>query len=178
MRKDRNGIAITRYTTKYLTVYRFSSNKSQALNTIPVYRPASIQGPPCIFAPHIFCPTDCNLNFPALFGLAAVITIPCGCVNWKSRQNLGYFKDDDEFRVRSKNHYASPSRPWSKMREAMLNNCLLLLFFVKKLWFMVILNIYTNEFFCYYLLKPSVLYVLVLPRKLMPWSKNEEGYVE
>ena len=41
-------------------------------------------------------------------------------------------KNDDEFRVRLKNHYASPSWPWSKMREAMLNNCLLLLFFVKK----------------------------------------------
>ena len=40
-----------------------------------------IPGPPCIFAPYIFCPADCNLNFPALFGLAAVITNPCGCVN-------------------------------------------------------------------------------------------------
>ena len=145
---------------------------------LKVYSKINIQGPPCIFAPHIFCPTNCNLNFPALFGLAAVITIPCGCVNWKSRQNLGYFKIVDEFKFKSKNHYTSPSPPWSQMREAMLNNCLSLLFFVKKLWFMVILNIYTNEFFCYYLLKPSVLYVLVLPRKLMPWSKNEEGYVE
>ena len=67
----------------------------------------NIQGPPCIFAPYIFCPANCNLNFPALFGLAAVITNPCGCVNWKSSQNLGHFVNDEEFRVTSKNHYVS-----------------------------------------------------------------------
>ena len=95
-----------------------------------------IQGPPCIFAPYIFCPADCFLNFPALFWLAAFITSPCGCFKWKSHQNLSYFQNDHKFRVRSKNNYASPTWPWSKTREAMLNNCLLLLFFVKsyRLW--------------------------------------------
>ena len=42
-----------------------------------------LQGPPYIFAPYIFCPANRNLNFLSLFGLAAIVTNPCGCVNWK-----------------------------------------------------------------------------------------------
>ena len=42
---------------------------------------ASLTASSIYFFPYIFCPADCNLNFPALFGLAAVITNPCGCVN-------------------------------------------------------------------------------------------------
>ena len=59
------------------------------------------------FQSHIYSHKTYNLNFTALFGVAADKAHPCGRVSWKLTQNLCYFKNGEVFSVAWKNHWVT-----------------------------------------------------------------------
>ena len=71
----------------------YSMSKGCKVIVCQSWRPKKYStGWPIKIRSHYFGIRGSNLNFLAIFGLSAVKTNPCGCVSWKSNQNLDFFK--------------------------------------------------------------------------------------